>query len=156
MKRIELNLTKLALELSTLDFFLQAEFKDLLNELNLSFTQSPKWRNAINKATAYIKARHIEMEYDDHTNEIHEQLEQNDPVQLENREIKSSKMQEKSLALHRDFALALVEVIKTYANQRYRFRFKEVTEHSEIETDLHGHIIKARTVFTYPYLIVEG
>lgn len=65
-------------------------------------------------------------------------------------------MQEKSLALHREFALALVEVIKEQSKQRYRFRFKEITDHSEIETDLNGHIVKAQTVFTYPYLIVEG
>lgn len=60
MKHIELNLSRLALHLTTLDFFLQAEFKDLLNELNLSFTKSPKWHNAINKATAFIKARHTQ------------------------------------------------------------------------------------------------
>lgn len=91
-----------------------------------------------------------------HTNKIRERLELKDPNQLEQREKKIKELQDKALTSHREFALAIVELIKENAKQHYRFRFKEITEHSEIETDLEGLIIKAYSVFTYPLLIIEG
>lgn len=164
MKCIEVDLSKLAQDIymygssefinEKLDLFFYSLFEDL--EKAVTIYDKKEFFAVIYKSEVFRIADQDLEKYVIHTNKIRERLELKDPDQLEQREIKIKELQDKALTSHREFALEIVEFIKENAKQHYRFRLKEITEHSEIETDLKGHIIKAQTVFIYPLLIVEG